>query len=85
MRMIHRMHGYPYLVHPKLTALGEANLKGFRGRAVRPVARAVARRTDFSVQDVQALFGLAFFALSVYLLASTVRRALRSESSPSSI
>jgi hypothetical protein len=25
------------------------------------------------------VFGLAFFALSVYLLASTVRRALQSE------
>jgi hypothetical protein len=82
--MVHRIHGYPHLVHPKLTALGEANLKGFRGRVARPVATVVARRTKFSVEDVQALFGLAFFAFSVYMLASTVRRALRAEGSSSS-
>jgi hypothetical protein len=66
-------------VHPKLTALGEASLKGWRGRVANPVANAVARRTDFSAEQIRAVVGLAFFALSVYLLASTVRRALRSE------
>ena len=66
-------------MHPKLTALGEASLKGWRGRMARPVANAVARRSDFSADQVRAVFGLAFFALSVYLLASTVRRALQSE------
>ena len=64
-------------MHPKLNALGEANLKGWRGRIARPVADAVSRRSDISPADVRAVIGLAFFALSVYLLASTVRRALR--------
>jgi hypothetical protein len=66
-------------MHPKLKALGESSLKGWRGRVTGPVASAVSRRTRFSNSDVRALFGLAFFALSVYLLASTVRRALQSE------
>jgi hypothetical protein len=65
-------------MHPKLAALGEANLKGLRGRVVRPVADAVARRTRYSADQIRAVVGLALFALSVYVLASTVRRALRS-------
>jgi hypothetical protein len=64
-------------MHPKISALGEANLKGWRGRIARPVADAVAGRTGFSAADVRAVVGLGFFVLSVYLLASTVRRALR--------
>lgn len=82
--MVPRVGGYRSLVHPKLTALGEANLRGLRGRVARPVATAVARRTNRSVEEVRALIGLAFFALSVYMLASTVRKALRLEGSPSS-
>jgi hypothetical protein len=66
-------------MHPKLRALGESSLKGWRGRVARPVADAVARRTDYSADQVRAVVGLAFFALSLYLLASTVRRALQSE------
>jgi hypothetical protein len=66
-------------MHPKLRALGEANLKGWRGRLARPVGSAVASRTRFSDADVRAVVGLGFFLLSIYLLASTVRRALRYE------
>jgi hypothetical protein len=63
----------------RITAFGEANLKGWRGRVARPVADAVSRRTALSAQDVRTVIGLAFFALSVYLLASTIRRGLRYE------
>jgi hypothetical protein len=66
-------------MNPKISALGEANLKGWRGRIARPVADAVAGRTNFSAADVRAVVGLGFFVFSVYLLASTVRRALRYE------
>jgi hypothetical protein len=66
-------------MHPKLRALGEANLKGWRGRIARPVGDAVGTRTGFSPADIRAVVGLGFFVLSVYLLASTVRRALRYE------
>jgi hypothetical protein len=68
-----------FAMHPKLTALGEASLKGWRGRVTGPVADAVSRRTAYSADQVRAVIGLVFFALSVYLLASTVRRALQSE------
>jgi hypothetical protein len=61
----------------RVVALGEASLKGWRGRVARPVASAVSGRTAASEQDVRTLIGLAFFALSIYLLASTIRRALR--------
>jgi hypothetical protein len=66
-------------MHPKLQALGESSLKGWRGRVARPVADAVARRTDYSADQIRAIVGLAFFVLSVYLLVSTVRRALQTE------
>jgi hypothetical protein len=66
-------------MHPKLQALGESSLKGWRGRVAGPVANAVSRRTDYSADQIRAVLGLAFFALSLYLLASTVRRALQSE------
>jgi hypothetical protein len=66
-------------MHRRLAALGEANLKGMRGRVVRPLADAVARRTSYSADQIRAVIGLAFFALSLYLLASTVRRAFLAE------
>jgi hypothetical protein len=66
-------------MHPKLTALGEASLKGWKGRVVRPAADVVARRTRYSADQIRAVVGLALFALSVYVLGSTVRQALRSE------
>jgi hypothetical protein len=61
----------------RINAFGEANLKGWRGRVARPVAHAVSSRTGFSESDVRTVIGLAFFALSIYLLASTIRRGLR--------
>jgi hypothetical protein len=63
----------------RVVALGEASLKGWRGRVARPVASAVSARTNASEQDVRAIIGLAFLALSIYLLASTIRRGLRYE------
>jgi hypothetical protein len=59
-------------------ALGEASLKGWRERLARPVARAVSSRTNLTEQQIRAFIGLAFLALSVYGLVSTVRRALES-------
>jgi hypothetical protein len=64
-------------MHRRLRALGEATLTGWRGRVARPIGSAVSSRTGFSADDVRAAVGLGFFLLSVYLLASTVRRALR--------
>jgi hypothetical protein len=64
-------------MNTRLTAFGEANLKGWRGRVARPVATAVSNRTEFSERDIRTVIGLAFFALSIYLLASTIRRGLR--------
>ncbi len=57
-------------------ALGEANLSGLRGRVARPVAHAVSGRTKFTEEQVAAIIGLAFLALSIYGLVSTVRKAL---------
>ncbi len=57
-------------------ALGEANLSGLRGRMAKPVARAVSNRTRFTDEQVAAIIGLAFLALSIYGLISTARKAL---------
>jgi hypothetical protein len=60
-----------------LSALGQENLTGLRGRMARPVAGAVSRRTRFTPEQVSAVIGLALLALSIYGLVSTVRRAAR--------
>jgi hypothetical protein len=44
---------------------------------LKPVTTWVSDRTRASEQDVRALIALAFLAMSIYLLASTVRRCLR--------
>ena len=69
--MSHAPPGNVTGMHPKLTALGEASLKGWKGRVVRPAADVGARRTRYSADQIRAVV--------VYVLASTVRQALRSE------
>lgn len=61
---------------PFVAALGEANLTGLRGKIVRPVASVASRRTRFTEDQIGAAIGLAFLALSLYGLITTVRRAL---------
>jgi len=58
------------------TELGQTALVGWREKAANGVARPLARRTGVAEEPLRAAIGMLFFALSVYYVASTVRRAL---------
>jgi hypothetical protein len=59
-------------------AVGEAALTGWRGRLGHAVAKPVARRTRFSVEQVEAAIGLAMLAYATYRLARPLVAAARS-------
>jgi hypothetical protein len=54
--------------------VGEAGLVGWRAKVAETVAPAAARRTPLSEDQVRALVGALFFALSVYYVVSTSAR-----------
>ena len=59
-------------------AVGEAALTGWRGRVGRAVAKPVARRTPFTVEQVEAAIGLAMIVYATYRLTRPLVAALRS-------
>lgn len=58
--------------------VGEAALTGWRGRIGHAVAKPVARRTRFSVEQVEAAIGFALLAYATYRLARPLIAAARS-------
>jgi hypothetical protein len=58
------------------TELGQTALVGWRETLANRVARPVSQRTRLGEDQVRALVGVLFFGLSVYYVASTVRRAI---------
>jgi hypothetical protein len=58
------------------TDLGQTALVGWRDKVANGVARPVAGRTSLEEEPVRAAIGALFFALSVYYVVSTLRRAL---------
>ncbi len=58
------------------TALAQAALTGWREKVAAGVAGPVSARTPFGDDQVRALVGALFFALAVYYVIGTVRRAL---------
>jgi hypothetical protein len=48
-----------------LVAMGQAGLTGWTGKAARPVARAVARRTGRPEAQILALIGAGFLAIAL--------------------
>jgi hypothetical protein len=58
-------------------AIGEAALTGWRGKAGRAVAKPIAARTRFSVEQVEAALGFALLAYAVYRIARPLFAAAR--------
>ncbi|MDQ3890493.1 MAG: hypothetical protein M3312_08080 [Actinomycetota bacterium] len=59
-------------------SVGRAGVQsGWRKRVADVASETVAKRTPFGPDEVRALLGLAFIALSLYYLATTARRAGR--------
>ena len=57
------------------TALGQTALAGWREKVASGVAGPVSDRTRLGDDQVRALVGALFFALSVYYVIGTLRRA----------
>ncbi|MGY1711132.1 MULTISPECIES: hypothetical protein [Geodermatophilus] len=55
-------------------SLGKSGLKGWRARVADTVAPPVARRAGVADDDVRAVIGALFFALSVVYVVGTVKR-----------
>jgi hypothetical protein len=58
-------------------AIGEAALTGWRGTAGRAVAKPIAARTRFSVEQVEAALGFALLLYAVYRIARPLVTAAR--------
>lgn len=55
-------------------ALGQAGLRGWRARVGEAVAQPVANHSPLSAEQVRAVVGALFFALSLVYVAGTIRR-----------
>jgi hypothetical protein len=58
------------------TELAQTALVGWREKAAASVAGPVSKRTRLVDEQVRALMGAFFFALAVYYIVGTLRRAL---------
>ena len=58
----------------RATEVAEAGLTGWRAAVADRLAGPLAERTPLSEEQARALIGGLFFALSVYYVASTVKR-----------
>lgn len=65
--------------HSKALMVGEAALTGWRGKLGHEIAKPVAKRTRFSVEQVEAAIGFAMLAYAMYRLAWPLIRAARTE------
>ena len=59
------------------TRLGQAGLQGWREKVADGVAEPVARRAPLDSEQVRALLGTVFFALSVVYVIKTLTAAAR--------
>jgi len=59
----------------RTTAVGQAGLQGWRAKVADGVAGPVSDRTPLGEDQVRALIGGVFFALSVMYVVKTVRAA----------
>lgn len=57
--------------------VARAGLVGWRRHVGERAARAVARRTGMTVEQVEAIVGAVFLALTVRRVVTMIRRALR--------
>ena len=60
-----------------VTAMGRAGLTGWRGKVGSRVAAPVAERTPLSQDQIEALIGALFLALSLFQFMKLLSRVLR--------
>lgn len=69
--------GYTALM-PEPKSIAQAGLVGWRKTIADRVAPRAARRAPVSEEQVRAAIGAAFFLLSLYYVANTIARMIRS-------
>jgi len=60
-----------------IVTVGEAALTGWRGTIGRAVAKPIAKRTRFDVEQIEALLGLLLIAYTLYRLGRPLIEAAR--------
>jgi hypothetical protein len=63
--------------HSAVVNLGEAALTGWRGSVGRAIAKPIAKRTRFDVEQIEALLGFLLLAYTVYRLGRPLLEAMR--------
>ena len=66
--------------HGAVVTVGEAALTGWRGSVGRAIAKPIAKRTRFDIDQIEAVLGLLLLAYTVYRIARPLVRAARSHS-----
>ena len=63
--------------HGAMVTVGEAALTGWRGSVGRAIAKPIARRTRFEVEQIEAVLGFLLLAYTVYRLGRPLLDAAR--------
>jgi hypothetical protein len=78
--MLNTLDGYTDRV-PKPESVAQAGLVGWRKAIADRVAPRAASHARFSEEQLRAAIGAAFFLLSLYYVATTIARMIRSAQS----
>lgn len=60
-----------------LTAMGRVGLSGWRGRLAQRVAPSISERSTLTAEQVEALIGAIFLALTLWQFIKLLRKVLR--------
>jgi hypothetical protein len=60
-----------------VVTVGEAALTGWRGTVGRAIAKPIARRTRFDIEQIEAALGFLLLAYTVYRLGRPLLDAIR--------
>jgi hypothetical protein len=63
--------------HGAMVTVGEAALTGWRGNVGRAIAKPIARRTPFEIEQIEAAIGFLLLAYTVYRLGRPLLEAAR--------
>jgi hypothetical protein len=58
-----------------VVTVGEAALTGWRGSVGRAIAKPIARRTRFDVEQIEAVLGLVLLAYTIYRVGRPLIKA----------
>ena len=63
--------------HGAMVNLGEAALTGWRGNVGRAIAKPIAKKTRFDIEQIEAALGFLLLAYTIYRLGRPLLEAAR--------